>query len=72
MCKEIRHQETCKKIKIFSCLIANAGLSNKQNILDILTHKEDLYMIDTVSNRMVHIPEMLKPLAIPCEGRKGD
>lgn len=71
MCKEIRHQETLKK-KMFSCLIANESLSNKQNVLDILIYREQLYMIGTVSNRMIHVTGMLKSVSIPCEERKGD
>lgn len=71
MCKEIRHQETKKK-KIFSCFIANESLSNKQNVLDILIYREQLYMIGTVSNRMIHVTGMLKSVPIHCEERKGD
>lgn len=72
MCVKKCTKRHVKKIKILSCLIADVTLSNKQNILDILTHKEELCVIDTISNRMVRIPEMLKPLSIPCKERKGD
>lgn len=67
MCKELRHQETKKKkIKIFSCLIANARLSHKQNVLDTLIYTEQLYMINPTSNGMIHITGILKSLAMNC------
>lgn len=72
MCVKKLGTKRQKKKKMFSCFIANESLSNKQNVLDILIYREQLYMIGTVSNRMIHVTGMLKSVPIHCEERKGD